>query len=56
MECPHCGRKINLKGHVRGTKGFPELTRTQQRSAIAKAARNLKDMRRIYHAATTTTR
>ena len=40
--------KQAAKGHARGTKTFRELSRAQQRAAIAKAARDLKDMQRIY--------
>ena len=46
-KCPHCG--TTLKGHVRGTKAFQELSRPQQRAAIAKATRDLKAMRRVFN-------
>lgn len=52
MKCPHCGRSI--KGHAGGTKDFRALTRQQQRAAIAKTVRDLKAMREIYRAASTT--
>jgi hypothetical protein len=46
MKCPGCGKSI--KGHALGKKGFRELTKAQQRAAIAKTARDLKEMREIY--------
>ena len=48
MKCPHCDKSV--KGHAGGTKTFRELTPTQQRAAIAKTARDLKEMREIYNA------
>lgn len=48
MKCPHCGKSV--KGHAQGTKNFRELSRQQQRSAIAKTTRDLKEMRAIYQA------
>jgi len=44
-------KKAILRGHVRGTKTFRQLSRAQQRASIAKTARDLKDMQRIYRAA-----
>ncbi len=46
-KCQKCGAP--LKGHVRGTRTFRELSRVQQRSAIAKATRDLKAMRRVFN-------
>lgn len=53
MKCPHCGG--NIKGHANGTKTFRELTRAQQRAAIAKTTCDLTEMRAIYDAAVTQT-
>jgi hypothetical protein len=50
MKCPHCGATIVPKGHVRGTKGFRELSPAQQRAAIAKTTRDVKAMGAIYRA------
>lgn len=49
-KCPACAKEISLtvKGHERGTKTFRELSRPQQRAAIAKTTRDLKAMREIY--------
>lgn len=49
-KCPKCGEQITItvKGHASGTKTFRELTRVQQRAAIAKTARDLQAMREIY--------
>jgi len=46
MKCPHCDK--NIKGHDSGRQTFRELTRPQQRASIAKTARDLQAMRRIY--------
>ena len=46
MKCPHCGKSI--RGHAGGTRVFRQLSPAQQRAAIAKTARDLRDMRRIY--------
>lgn len=48
MKCPKCGSSV--KGHFGGVKNFRELSRAQQRASIAKTARDLKAMQRIYHA------
>jgi len=48
MRCPHCSRSI--KGHANGRENFRDLTPAQQRAAIAKTARDLQAMRRIYQA------
>jgi len=47
--CPHCGKSV--KGHDDGTKTFRELSRDQQRAAIANATKNLNAMKEIYDAA-----
>ena len=46
--CPHCGKSV--KGHDDGTKTFRELSREQQRAAIANATKNLAAMKQIYDA------
>ncbi len=48
MKCPHCGRSI--KGHALGKKALRELTKKQQKAAIARAAGLLKEYRAIYRA------
>ena len=48
MKCPKCAQSI--KGHANGEKDFRQLTRPQQRAAIANAARLLKAYRAIYNA------
>lgn len=49
-KCPACANEISLtvRGHERGRKNFRQLTRLQQRAAIAKTTRDLKEMREIY--------
>ena len=49
-KCPDCGKqvRVTVKGHARGTKNFRELSDAQQRAAIAKTTRDLKEMREIY--------
>jgi len=39
-----------VKGHADGTKDFRELSRAQQKAAIAKTARDLNAMREIFQA------
>lgn len=46
MNCPRCGK--NLKGHAGGMKAFRELSRLQQKAAIAGWASILKKMKGVY--------
>ena len=48
ITCKTCGRRTSVKGHAHGTKTFRDLTERQQRAAIAKMARDLKEAREIY--------
>jgi hypothetical protein len=45
-KCPHCGK--SLKGHAAEEKAFRELTKTQQKVAIARAVGLLKRYQAIY--------